>query len=439
MASNKTASVCAFKYSEPSQALVGSLQRWGLIAEVVVCSLSVVAFAEVLRSSLASPGIVVAVWDDIDEELLPELKTFSDQFRRDLPTVIPLEPEGRFVTVRYYNSDRSVVITEYGCSSARITRPQWADMVSAIAVNHLKAHGQIFRQPIDQPDIGAKAATDLQAWIDHSASDIPEESTEKAATAHLVPDPRRPGLLRPWPSGGRGLFPSVFSAAAADAGPNDRSELSNEGCILWNMPDRMRVGQRERVEIRLGDAHVAENQLRAGLQGRAPPQIDQLEISSLMRVTIASDAKDFDVHALSTLDQYIRAAKVVRWDFDVRPLRAGRRTLRILVSMRLRVEGKDEVVDLPSYEREVRVRIAPLHTAGQFCGKKLAMDGRHGRRSYRHMVGDTQRTRHLDCATLRPSFVTPGSERANQGRALIWRHFWRCSRFFRLQEHTSSA
>ena len=61
MASNKTASVCAFKYSEPSQALVGSLQRWGVIAEVVVCSLSVVAFAEVLRSSLASPGIVVAL------------------------------------------------------------------------------------------------------------------------------------------------------------------------------------------------------------------------------------------------------------------------------------------------------------------------------------------------------------------------------------------
>jgi hypothetical protein len=37
--------------------------------------------------------------------------------------------------------------------------------------------------------------------------------------------------------------------------------------------------------------------------------------------------------------------------------------------MRLKIEGKEEIVDLPSYEREVRVGAAPLHTAGQFCGK----------------------------------------------------------------------
>jgi hypothetical protein len=27
----------------------------------------------------------------------------------------------------------------------------------------------------------------------------------------------------------------------------------------------------------------------------------------------------------------------------------------------MRVEGKDEVIDLPSYEREVRVAVAPIH------------------------------------------------------------------------------
>jgi hypothetical protein len=118
-------------------------------------------------------------------------------------------------------------------------------MVSAIAVNHLKAHGQILRQTIDQPNIGARVATDLQAWIDYPASDIPKESTERAATAPLGPDALRPGLLRPSPSGGRGLLPSDFTAyAAADAGPNDRSELSNgtqrrHRPLIWYLKPRL--------------------------------------------------------------------------------------------------------------------------------------------------------------------------------------------------------
>jgi hypothetical protein len=67
--------------------------------------------------------------------------------------------------------------------------------------------------------------------------------------------------------------------------------------------------------------------------------------------------------------QYLRAAQVARWDFDVRPLRPGRRVMRVLVSLRIMVEGKDELVDLPSYEREILVRVAPLHVTAEFCGK----------------------------------------------------------------------
>ena len=37
--------------------------------------------------------------------------------------------------------------------------------------------------------------------------------------------------------------------------------------------------------------------------------------------------------------------------------------------MRVRIEGKDEVVDLPSYESEVKVSVAPVRAVGKFCGK----------------------------------------------------------------------
>ena len=131
----------------------------------------------------------------------------------------------------------------------------------------------------------------------------------------------------------------------------------------------MHVARCERVEVRLGDVSVVEHQLRIGLKGRGLPQTDELQIGRLMRVVLIGDQSDFSIRPLSTNDQYIRDLEVSRWDFDVTPLRSGQRTLRILVSIRLKVEDKDEIIDLPSYEREVRIAVAPLHSAGKFIGQ----------------------------------------------------------------------
>jgi class 3 adenylate cyclase len=149
------------------------------------------------------------------------------------------------------------------------------------------------------------------------------------------------------------------------------------GSILWNPPSRMRVGHRERIEGRIADANVALEALRWGLRGRGLPQVDKLEIAPLMRVTLTADAKDFSIQTLSTQDQLIRRdfdqsiwrRAVARWDFDVTPLLSGRHRLRLLASMRIKIEGKDELIDLPSYEAEVRVAVAPVRAVGHFCAK----------------------------------------------------------------------
>jgi hypothetical protein len=159
------------------------------------------------------------------------------------------------------------------------------------------------------------------------------------------------------------------ASATKQKKPSHPVEQHRMGSILWSLPQRMRVGQRERVEVRIGDARVAESQLRAGLKGRGIPETDKLEVASLMRVTLISNPKDFDIDSLSSADQYMRPRTVARWDFHATPLRGGTRTLRILVSMRVKVEGKDEVIDLPSYERDVFVAVAPFHTTSKFISK----------------------------------------------------------------------
>jgi hypothetical protein len=144
---------------------------------------------------------------------------------------------------------------------------------------------------------------------------------------------------------------------------------SVRGSILWNPPDRMRVGRHERIEVRIADADVTVDALREGLRGRGIPQIDQLEVTPLMRVVLTADTKDFYIQPLNTQDQFVRRGTVARWDFDVTPFRSGVHRLRLLASMRIKVEGKDEIIDLPSYESEVRVAVAPVRAVGQFCAR----------------------------------------------------------------------
>lgn len=141
------------------------------------------------------------------------------------------------------------------------------------------------------------------------------------------------------------------------------------GIILWNPADRMKVGRRETVEVRLGDTTVTETMLRERLRGRGTPNVDRLEIAPLMRVSLDGDTGDFSIQSINSRDQYVRPGKIARWDFSVIPLRSGIRRLRLLASMRVRVEGTDEVVDLPTYEREVRVAVAPVRAVGRFVGK----------------------------------------------------------------------
>ena len=157
--------------------------------------------------------------------------------------------------------------------------------------------------------------------------------------------------------------------AAAPPPASGREPAAETGLVLWNMPKRMLAGRQERVEIRLGDANVAEAALRKGLRGRGDPQVDTLTISHLMRVTLVADEADFRIKPLNNLDQVVERDRVACWDFLATPLRAGRRTLRILISIRLKVEGRDEVFDLPSYERDVHVAVAPVFITARFVSR----------------------------------------------------------------------
>jgi hypothetical protein len=198
---------------------------------------------------------------------------------------------------------------------------------------------------------------------------------EEPSSASAASPPSHPDLsllyrtvnLLPFGSVGRWL--DLASEVIKTRPATQAKPKPGPGGILWNPPDKMRMARPERIEVRIGDADVAVDKLREGLRGRGTPRIDTLEITPLMRVALTADPKDFSIQVLSTQDQLVRPGSVARWDFDVAAQRSGLHRLRLLASMRVKAEGKDEVVDLPSYESEVRVSVAPIHAVGKFCGK----------------------------------------------------------------------
>jgi serine/threonine protein kinase len=227
--------------------------------------------------------------------------------------------------------------------------------------------------PLTSPsEQGIKLPLGLQALLDKGLAIRPEDRYQTVdgfvADLNVVigEDQRRPAPHR---RRSLGLLGGRDDADSRRSPHRQRIILprtySRAGAILWNPPLRMRVGQRERIEVRI--SHGALEALKEGLRGRGAPISDTLEIGPLMRVVLTAEAKDFSIVALSTQDQLVRSDRVARWDFDVNPLRGGLRRLRLLASMLVKVEGKEEVVDLPSYESEIRVAIAPLRTVGYFC------------------------------------------------------------------------
>lgn len=207
------------------------------------------------------------------------------------------------------------------------------------------------------------------------AKRAPASDGDELFGADLPVEHRRP-QLRDWrspeptqaePADGRPhhhspLDDCVSNPAPADAGAPSKPTETNPGMLVFNPAERMKVGRRERLEIRLSRDLAAA--VTEGLRGRGAPRVEAIEIGERARVRLQGD--DFAISALSSEDQLVRDVGFTQWDFDVIPLRSGRRMLRLVVTLRLKRENSQELCDLPALEREIVVRVAPVHAIAFF-------------------------------------------------------------------------
>lgn len=200
------------------------------------------------------------------------------------------------------------------------------------------------------------------------------QMTEPAGPAPAPPavaPKATPGALTPTPPVVLRTPTAGMKSSAPPPQPNPaelvREELSRlaVGRILYNPPEQMAVAQRERVEVRITQSQTAP--LAEGLKGSGAPRVEQIGVSSFMRVRLIGDG--FNIMPLSSEEQAVVGEGYTQWAWDVTPQRAGDLTLVLIVTARVKMQGyPDEQKDLQTLERHIKVRVNPAHAVSSFVG-----------------------------------------------------------------------
>lgn len=126
------------------------------------------------------------------------------------------------------------------------------------------------------------------------------------------------------------------------------------GQILFNPPEIMKVGIKERIEVRISQ-NIQED-LTESLRGRGLPRVEEIIVGSVMKVRLSGEA--FKIESFSDEVQFIGSSGYTQWEWDVIPIKSGNKLihLSLSVSVYLRNYG-EKIKSLPVMDKEILVKV----------------------------------------------------------------------------------
>lgn len=159
------------------------------------------------------------------------------------------------------------------------------------------------------------------------------------------------------------LLPAPAPPELSEIVENELKKLS-PGQILFNVPHEMKVGIKERVEVRI--TKTITEDLSKGLKGRGLPQIEGIRVNTLMGVRLNKD-DNFYINALSHEEQIVAGEGFTQWDWDVTPLESGIQSLLLTVTVSIKIPNfGEEKKDYPVFERQIKVKVNPIYSIKKF-------------------------------------------------------------------------
>jgi pSer/pThr/pTyr-binding forkhead associated (FHA) protein len=194
-----------------------------------------------------------------------------------------------------------------------------------------------------------------------------EHAPWPAAYAPAQLSPSVPSVPTNLPSAG-GTTPSPAAATSSAYDTLVRrafAETVHPGRLLFNPPDRMGLGQTERVEVRLARALTLDAELLEHLRGHGEPHLEEILTAPLMAVTLKGDG--FRITAYSDEEQIVTREGITTWEFDIRALKRGQQRLVICISLRIPLERPPfEHKSIPVREATIDVQVGVPALIGHF-------------------------------------------------------------------------
>jgi len=215
------------------------------------------------------------------------------------------------VFAEYAQSDHQILVPLSGTVSIPVPRTRigrdYLDLlrekIKRIGIQDVIAHLRTATKPyaLDQPDPALEVLRELP-------SETAQEEAERRA--------------------------AQFSRLTLDA----FAELVEPGRLMFNPPNHMQMGLTERVEVRLTRGLDLDAELLKHLRGRGEPQLEEIQTTSLMAITLKSDG--FQITAYSDEEQVLTRNDVTTWEFDIQAIKSGPQRLVLCASLRIPVAGQ---------------------------------------------------------------------------------------------------
>jgi hypothetical protein len=188
-----------------------------------------------------------------------------------------------------------------------------------------------------------------------TATPTPTPLPTATPTPHTTATPTPHATATPAPS------PSVTPTPSFQELIDEELGKLSSGRILFDHPEEMKVGVKERVVVRL-TKDITEN-LTEGLEGVEAPQIEPIEVGTFMTVKLTSSRDSFDINAIRSEKQVVRPVGFTEWCWDVTPLKSGIHELLFTVTVRILIPDQDEQkIDWLVMDKQISVEVNPTYT-----------------------------------------------------------------------------
>lgn len=140
-----------------------------------------------------------------------------------------------------------------------------------------------------------------------------------------------------------------------------------DGRVAFDPPSAMKAGITEKIEVRIASANLLTNKLVEGMVSHGNLRVTNVLIGTFMKARLFAKDDEFTIKALGSEEQYVPWNDFTQWNWDATPLKRGKFTMHLVITVKVKVNGEDGERDLPVMDRNIAVAVNPVFTTKRFC------------------------------------------------------------------------